>query len=651
MPEHRTQRLDGLNAVLAALLLACAPHVPYLPPWVPLLLIVIGFWRWLANRQGWPMAPRWLRIVVTAAATVAVLGTYRTLNGIEAGTTFLVLMAGMKLLESRSSRDLTVVVFIAYFLLFAALLRDQSITRLPLLLFSVALTTAALMRVHAGGRGYSTAALLRRTSALMLQALPLALLLFLLFPRLPGPLWGIAANDMGRPGLDDDMTPGDVSELSLSGEPAFRVRFDGDVPPPELRYWRGPVLQEFDGRSWSRSRGQAFPRQDASLAGEPVDYQITLEPHDRRWILALDLPAQWPEGLAYVNYDFQLMSRRPITEVSSFRLRSYLSYTAGESLPESLRRKNTQYPDDSNPRARELGRALAAQYGEPRAVVRAMLRMFREQPFEYTLQPPRLADNAMDEFLFETRLGFCEHFASAFTLVMRAAGIPARVVTGYQGGELNPIGGYLLVRQSDAHAWSEVWMQGRGWMRVDPTGAVAPERIQQGLISAVAASEPVPGRLRRNSALWLQVELTWDAMNDFWNERVVRFNAVRQLDMLERLGVDDPDWRTLGLGLAASLAVFFATISLYLAWKYREPPLDWPARLHKEVVRRLKRRGIEPAHAEGPVDYLDRAASESPDLAGSLKEIRGLYIALRYGPHPTEERLQRLKHAVNRLAR
>ncbi len=171
------------------------------------------------------------------------------------------------------------------------------------------------------------------------------------------------------------------------------------------------------------------------------------------------------------------------------------------------------------------------------------------------------------------------------------------------------------------------------------------------LINAVAASEPVPGRLRRNSALWLQVELTWDAMNDFWNERVVRFNAIRQMDMLERLGVDDPDWRTLGLGLAASLAVFFATISLYLAWKYREPPLDWPARLHKQVVRRLRRRGIEPGHAEGPVDYLDRAANESPDLASSLQEIRGLYIAQRYGPRPTDERLQRLKHAVNRLAR
>jgi protein-glutamine gamma-glutamyltransferase len=445
------------------------------------------------------------------------------------------------------------------------------------------------------------------------------------------------------------MTPGDVSDLSLSGEPAFRVRFAGPPPPPALRYWRGPVLHEFDGRSWRRPRGQAFPAQAVEFSGAPVDYQLTLEPHDRNWILALDLPGAWPEQEAYRAYDFTLLSPRPLTDVTSFRLRSYPGYHAGTELPKSLRHKDTSLPPSGNPRTVALGRRLLERYHEPEEIARAMLRLFRNQPFVYTLEPPRLGDDAVDEFLFGTRRGFCEHYASAFTVAMRAAGVPARVVTGYQGGEFNPIGGYLLVRQSDAHAWSEIWLDGRGWTRIDPTAAVAPDRIERGLVNAVGADEPAPGRFRQESELWLQVTLTWDVVNDFWNERVVRFNAARQFDLLEGLGFDDPDWRTLGLGLAASLAAFFVALSAHLAWKHREPERDWPARLHTETARRLRRRGLVPGRAEGPIAFLDRAAAACPDLAGEIGRIRDLYTGLRYGPRPGAGDLSRLKHHVNRL--
>jgi transglutaminase-like putative cysteine protease len=649
MTEPAKDAMRGFGGALAALGLASAAHVASLPGWVVLLLVAVGAWRWIANQRGWPLPPKWLRGLIAITAALIVFGTYRTLNGIEAGTAFLVLMAGVKLLETRGARDLTVIVFIAYFLLYAAMLRDQRLTQLPHLLAGTAFATAALMRVHAGSAGDSWREVLQRTAVLLLQALPLALALFVLFPRLPGPFWGIAGKESARTGLSDEMTPGDVSDLTASGEVAFRVRFSGRVPPPVLRYWRGPVLHEFDGRSWKRTRGQAFPLQEVEFSGPPIDYQITLEPHDRTWILALDLPGEWPEREAYRGFDFQLLSPRPLTDVTSFTLRSYPAYRAGVLLPRSVRNKDLQLPPGSNPRSVALGRALAAQHGDPQAVVRAMLAMFREQPFVYTLQPPKLADNAMDEFLFQTREGFCEHYASAFTLVMRAAGIPARVVTGYQGGEMNPIGGYLLVRQSDAHAWSEVWFDGRGWVRVDPTAAVAPERIERGLIAAMSADEPVPGRLRQQSALWLRVELTWDAMNDFWNERVVRFSSARQFKLLERLGFDQPDWRTLGFGLAASLAVFFLALSAYLGWKFREPARDWPARLHAQASRKLKRRGLVPGPSEGPVAFLERAAASCPDLAHDLADIRAVYVALRYGPLPTENDLRRLKHLVNRL--
>jgi len=649
VPERPAEPMRGLPWVLGALAAAVAPHVPFLPGWISLLIAAAVAWRWAAERRAWPLPPRWLRVLVAIAATLAVLGTYRTLNGIEAGTAFLVLLAGVKLLETRGSRDLTVIVFIAYFLLYSALLRDQRLPQLPYLLAGGVFLTAALMRVHAGSAGDSGRDVLMRTGALLLQALPLAILLFVLFPRLPGPFWGIGTGESARTGLGDEMTPGDISDLSVSGEVAFRVRFTGAMPPPAQRYWRGPVLHEFDGRSWRRPRAQAFPSQEVTYLGEPVEYQITLEPTDRPWILALDIPAEWPEREAFRTFDFQLVAPRRLSEVSSFRLRSYPRFLAGAELPQSLRRKGLQLPEEGNPRSRALARDLVARHGDPQAIAQAMLTMFREQPFVYTLDPPKLAENAMDEFLFETRRGFCEHYASAFTLVMRAAGVPARVVTGYQGGEFNPLGGYLIVRQSDAHAWSEIWIEGRGWLRVDPTAAVAPERIERGLIGAMGELEPVPGRLRDASNLWLQASLGWDTLNDLWNERIVRFNAARQLDLLERLGVDDPDWRTLGFGMAASLAAFFVALSAYLAWRFRPPARDWPARLHDVVRHRLVRRGLHPQASEGPVAFLERAAAACPDLAADLVQIRDVYVDLRYGPLPTDADLRRLKHLVNRL--
>ena len=651
MVETTAHRLHGLAWVLAALAVAVATHAPDLPGWILLLLVAVGAWRWLAARRGWPLVSRWLRVPVVVLGSLAVFGTYRTLNGIEAGTAFLALMAAAKLLETRAARDLTVLVFIAWFLLYAALLRDQTLLQLPWLLGSAFLTALALMRVHAEETDAPDANLARRTLGLMLQAAPVAIALFLLFPRLPGPFWGINTSTEARTGLSEEMTPGDVSDLTASGNVAFRVRFEGAAPPSPQRYWRGPVLHDFDGRTWRRPRGQTFPQQQVQFAGTPVRYQITLQPHARRWVLALDLPSQWPEHAVFASYDFTLFSTQPIGSVTAFELTSYPTFVAGTTLPLSLRRKDLALPDDgSNARSVALGRTLAARHAsDPDRIVADVLRMFREQPYVYTMQPPGLARNPVDEFLFETRRGFCEHYASAFTVLMRAADIPARVVTGYQGGEYNPYGGYFIVRQSDAHAWSEIWIDGRGWVRVDPTAAVAPERIEGSLIDAVGSDEPVPGRLREASPVWMQVEMGWDVVNDFWNQRVARFDADAQFELLQRLGVDEPDWRALGLGLAGSLAAFFALLSAYLGWRYRPPPRDWPARLHDEVVRRLRKRGLAPHAAEGPVAFLQRAEAACPDLDRQLRDIRALYVAERYGPTPRPATLQRLKHLVNAL--
>jgi transglutaminase-like putative cysteine protease len=444
------------------------------------------------------------------------------------------------------------------------------------------------------------------------------------------------------------MTAGDVSELSLSSDIAFRVRFEGLLPSPAQRYWRGPVLENFDGRSWRRLPDAARPaRLETRVAGEPIRYSVTLEPHDRRWVFALDLPSRWPRDTVMQGGGLELLAVRPIARVAGFALESHPRFLAVPDLAPAQLRQALALPARGNPRARALAERWAAEHAAPADRIGAALQMFREEPFAYTLTPPKLDVDPVDEFLFGTRRGFCEHYASAFAMLMRAAGVPARVVTGYQGGEFNPLGGYLLVRQSDAHAWTEVWLEGRGWVRVDPTAAVAPERIEGGLISAVADTEPVPGRFYLE-APWLgQAALLWDSVDNFWNERIVRYDARRQIALLERLGASEPDWRLLGVGLAGCVAAFFLIMSAYLGWRRRPPPIDWPARLHAEVTARLKRHGLLRAPFEGPVQFLERAARERPELAPQLEEIRTLYVALRYAPHPQAAELRRLKYVVN----
>jgi len=640
--------VHGLGGVLLATALALLPHLAYLPPWISLLAAAAGGWRWVAAERGWKLPRAWLRVPLVLTAIVGVLASYRTLNGLDAGTALLAIMGGAKLLETRNARDLTVLIFIAWFLLYAALLREQGILLFPLMLGCAAFAAAALMRVHSGKVGDSNAELARRTGLMLVQALPLAVLLFLLLPRLPGPLWGIGAGQFSRSGLSEEMTAGDVSELSLSGDIAFRARFEGAVPPPAQRYWRGPVLESFDGRSWRRLPDAAQPaRPETRVAGEPIRYSVTLEPHDRRWVFALDLPSRWPRDTVVQGGSLELLAVRPIGRVAGFTLESHTRFLAVPELAPAQRRQALALPPRGNPRARALAERWATEHADPADRIDAALKMFRGQPFAYTLTPPKLDDDPVDEFLFDTRRGFCEHYASAFAMLMRAAGVPARVVTGYQGGEFNPLGDYLLVRQSDAHAWTEVWLEGRGWVRVDPTAAVAPERIEGGLLGAVAAGEPVPGRFYLE-APWLgQAALLWDSVDDFWNERIVRYDAARQVALLERLGASEPDWRLLGVGLAGSVAAFFLVMSAYLGWRHRPPPVDWPARLHTEVTARLERLGLPRAPTEGPVHFLERAALARPEFASQLGEIRALYVALRYAPHPQPADLRRLKFLVN----
>lgn len=635
--------------VVAGLALAVVPHIPHLAPWIVVLAAGAICMRIAADIKRWGLPPKWLRIVIAFGALLAVLFDYRTLNGVEAGTALLVVMAGMKLMETRTVRDLTVVVFLAYFALFSALLYSQDLLRLPYLLGSVWLLTATLMRIHQTTLSMPAREALGLTGKMLLQAMPLAILLFLLFPRLPGNFWSIPARTEAITGLDDEVSPGDVSELSVSSAIAFRVKFAGELPPPRERYWRGPVLHDFDGRTWRRPLGFFIPQETTGI-GTAYRYRLTLEPHQRPWVFGLDLVTGWPESTRRAS-DFQLQLKRDVVSVlTSFDLESFTQYRVEGSLPTRMRQAYLRLPENRNPRTQALARQLRAASTSDEAFIAAVLEKFQSEEYFYTLEPPRLERDSVDDFLFNTRRGFCEHFASAFTALARAAGIPARLVTGYHGGEVNPMGNYLIVRQSDAHAWSEVWIDSKGWMRVDPTAAVAPERVESaGLYGAMSDNEPVPGRLVRNSAFLSNVRFAWDAANTFWNDQIVEFSADQQQRLSRLLGVEELDVRTLGTALVLVFVAFFLSLSGYLAWKFRPRLRDPVRQVYEQLCRKLARAQLAKLPHEGPQAYLDRIAAQRPEIAPRLREAKTIYLDLRYGPAPMKTSLSRLKHVVNQL--
>jgi len=637
-----------LTLTMSVVLLALLPHLPRLPFWIPLIVVAALLWRIVTELRAAPLPNKWLRNGIAVVALLTIVVRFRTLNGLEAGTALLSIMAGMKLLETRNHRDYTILIFIAFFLLFSQLLNNQSMWMLPYLLLSTLFSTATLMRLHDGGAHMTYREAFKRCSFMAMQAVPLAILLFVFFPRMQGQFWALPSQGGATSGLSESMSPGDVSQLSLSDDVAFRVEFNGAPPPSAQRYWRAIVLHHFDGRTWSRER--MSPEATVLQAiGNTYDYRLLLEPNNQRWIPVLDAPLQWQLPRSIMLPDLQLIAAEPISQLTSVTARSAVRYRLGNQLSISARRMDTRLAPASNPRAFELAQQMREQAGSDETYIDNVLHMFNQQSFSYTLEPPPLGVNAVDEFLFTTRAGFCEHYASAFTAMMRAAGIPARVVTGYQGGEFNSLGDYLIVRQADAHAWSEVWLAAKGWVRIDPTAAIAPERVNNGLQSALSGSEPVPGRFLRQFQWLNAARLRWDAVNTFWKKHIVQFDTFKQQDLLSKFGVDSTDWQSLGLSLVVAFVLFFFGMLVYLTWKFKPTRSEPVVRLYEQLQRRLEKRGVKREPHEGPNDFLNRACLALPDLAAQLKEFREVYVGIRYAATPGLQSIQRLKLLITEI--
>jgi transglutaminase-like putative cysteine protease len=573
--------------------------------------------------------PALLRLVLAAAMLLAVFWVMGSRFGRDTGCGLLAVMLAIKPSETASLRDGRSLVGFALFAPFAAFLLDQGPTTMALGLLAALCALLALRRMADLEAGLAETVLPLRARIwallrLIAVGLPLGLCVFWLFPRLAEPLWGVPERAVARPGLSDRMEPGQWIDLMADDSPVMRVQFFGPVPTPPERYWRGPVLLDFDGRTWTRPDWlQGLDVQPATRQAARWDYQVDVEPTDRRDMVALDLPLNPPEDLR-LTHDYGLQTRRPMTALRRWRLQSAPPARFDAALPATLRQRALTLPSGFNPRTLALARQWRQEAGnDDAAIVNRAMRWINAE-FAYTLDTPLPGRHGVDEFLFQYKQGFCQHFSSAFVVLMRGAGIPARVVTGYAGGVRNRIGGYWVVRRMDAHAWAEVWLQGRGWVRVDPTAAVAPERVYDTLEDRLAAGDAAEGF----GAGFGSLRDVGDWLRSGWNNLVLGFDANRQQQLFRPLGLDRLDSARLGL----IFAILASAVLLGMAWLLArgERERDPLVRAWHRVGRRYVRRGLGPEPHETAQRWAQRVARSDIENGPALLTLSERFAHARY---------------------
>lgn len=578
--------------------------------------------------------PGAVRLVLALAMLGLVLAMSEFRIGRDTGTAVLAAMLAIKPAETFRLRDARSLLGFALFAPFGTFLLDQGPVSLLLGLAGVVLALGALQRLaelESGGHVETgPGPRLGRVGKLLALGLPLALAAFWLFPRLASPLWGVPERAMASTGLSDEMSPGDWLDLLVDDTPALRVRFQGPEPEPSQMYWRGPVMWRFDGRTWSRADwlGHAPPA-PVEPAAVRWDYQVEVEPTERRQLVALDLPLAAPDG-ARMGRDLELFTRRPLSALTRWSMSSAPPARFEAGLDPRLRQAALALPEGFNPRTLELARQWRAEAGaDDNAIVQRALGWVTTD-FAYTLSTPLAGRHSVDEFLFDQQEGFCEHFSSAFVVLMRAAGIPARVVTGYVGGYRNPLGDYWLVRRSDAHAWAEVWLEGEGWRRVDPTAAVAPERIYDTLADRRPGAGMLGGALGGAGGLF---DLG-DWLRTGWNDFMLGFDAERQAALLRPLGIErlDPVRLALMFALTALLAL------LWMVWLSRrgERQPDPVLRAWHRLGARYRRLGLGRAPAEPALQWA-RRVDAALDGDPGLVELSRRFSDSRYAPAHTRQ--------------
>jgi transglutaminase-like putative cysteine protease len=647
--EHRRGPAPEMVWLATGVGMAVLPHTFHIPFWASFVFICLLFLRLAISDRSinrFFIAGFLFRLTIGAIIFSGVFMTYGTMVGRDAGVTLLVLLGGMKLIEIKSERDYYISTFIGFLLILTNFFYTQVLAVSIYLFATLVVLVAALISINDRHSTLNLKSRLKESTTLFIHALPLMVIMFLLFPRVNGPLWGLPKDaQSGLTGIDDEMSPGSISQLILSDDVAFRVSFEDDIPPKSSLYWRGPVLWYTDGFKWVPDRPRDAETRIIAET-EAVNYTVTMEASDKRWLFALDIPSKEVTN-SYFSHDMQLRTKRPVLKRTRYEASSYIDYVLLSDNKEDLEYA-LQLPGNYHPKTIALARSWREQGLSDIQIVEKALNHFNQQTFYYTLAPPVLLDDPVDEFLFESREGFCEHYAAAFTVLMRAAGIPARVVTGYQGGTINPVGRYLIVYQRDAHAWTEVWLgEDRGWVRVDPTSAVSPSRVTDGIESALPESLiNIPPGIFNNTFsrnLWERMNNTVDAINNRWNQWVLGYDRNRQTFLLNRIGFGDIDSEGLLTGLIFLIIACMLIISLTLfhqAAKHYDSARHW----YDKFRKRLMRAGIRIYDHEGPRDLATRAGRLRTDLKEAIYGITDRYIGIRYNNHI--EDLESLKYLV-----
>ena len=644
-----------LLAVIAWVLL---PQTQHLPWWCSALAFGVLVWRGYLALAMRPLPSAWWRLGLLALAMAATLLTHKTLLGRDAGVTLLAVLLTLKTLELRARRDAFVVFFLGFFCMLANFFYSQSLLTAASMLLGLLGLLTVLVNAHMPVGKPPLAQAAKTAGWMALLGAPIMIVLFMLFPRL-APLWGVSSDGVaGRSGLSAKMQVGTIASLALDDSVAMRIKFDGQPPPQQDLYFRGPVLSGFDGREWRPANVDVFSRfkVTASLvvSGAPVSYEVTLEPNSRPWLMVMDAAAQSPDLTGYqtlMQADLQWLLNRPLNDLLRYRVQSYPNFQHGPKNAVIGLREFVELPPGFNPRTLALANDIRrdARYTQAgsAALVDVAMNRLRTGGYTYTLEPGVYGQNTADEFWFDKKEGFCEHIASSFVILMRALDVPARIVTGYQGGEQNPVDGFWTIRQSDAHAWAEVWHEGLGWVRVDPTSAVSPGRT--GAFQRLQAPQNVVGQALTNLSprFSLQLRATWEAINNAWSQRVLNYTQGKQLSLLKDIGFKSPSWEDLSYVLIGIIVAVSLLGALWGLWE-RTQHDPW-LRLLGKVRKQLAKAGIDSTQATSPrqlATLLKTSHSTQHDaLVSWLMQLE----AQRYGASGSNQTIKQLRQQFNGL--
>ena len=641
------QNKNVLLFLLSSIGLITFPHITHIPATLFAFFYLLLGWRFTGIwKPGW-LPNKWVVFLLTVLGLFLLYNQYQGILGRDAGTRLFITALGLKLLEIKSERDLYLITYLAFIVAASQFLYEQSLLMAAYILFVCCVLLATLVCINSTEP--QTRAALKTASLIIVQALPVAAVLFILFPRVEAPRWNLLNEErQARSGLSDSMEPGSITDLSMSGELVFRVKFTGALPPPEQRYWRGPVLSYTDGKKWTQVQDMRFVEflDKPAFKGLPYHYMLLMEPQNKKWVFALDMPAEFPLVLNR-NANYHLITSENPDNRAEYKITSYPHYNTG-SITRTEFKDSTQLPGEPSAKIKQLVKQLQGFDRPPGHFIAQLLNHFRKENFHYTLTPPLMEENPIETFLFDTRYGFCSHYAAAFVYLMRVAHIPARVVTGYQGGSLNTAGHFLEIRQANAHAWAEVWIAHRGWVRFDPTAAIAPERIEQ----EINIDQLVPGGAitylstsasAQEAFNWLkQTRQLWGHVDYQWHRWVINYDNSRQSSFLSSLGVAD----------IKAMIAWMGGITGLLAWfllHQTQKTTDEVLLIYDRFCKKLGKRGLSRSTGEGAKDFAERAKSKLPEQATKIDRITALFIKLRYGKHASQDDLQHFKTWVARF--